>query len=150
MNNADLAKLLRRVGKLEKMVEDMGTREIPLETVGWTDYSAISTVVGWSAFVTKKIYYKCLGKLALVSFYLGGTSNATTASFTLPYAIVASVDGYHQTLSANIIDNGSNQLHPGLISVTGAVVSIYLDAALTAFTNSGNKYAIGQFWYPRA
>jgi len=51
----------------------------------WANYSAVSTIVGWSSFTTKLIYTKKIGKTVFVSFFLHGVSNATTISFTLPY-----------------------------------------------------------------
>jgi hypothetical protein len=50
------------------------------------DYSATSTVVGWTTFTQKIIKYSVIGKLLIVEYFITGTSNATTTSFTLPQA----------------------------------------------------------------
>jgi hypothetical protein len=50
------------------------------------DYSATSTVVGWTTFTQKTIRYSVIGKLLIVEYFISGTSNATTTSFTLPLA----------------------------------------------------------------
>ena len=50
------------------------------------DYSATSTVVGWTTFTQKTIRYSVIGKLLIVEYFISGTSNATTTSFTLPQA----------------------------------------------------------------
>lgn len=55
----------------------------------WVDYSATSTIVGWSAFTTKILKYKLIGgNCMLVSFEFIGTSNSTSTTFTLPVTIV--------------------------------------------------------------
>lgn len=48
------------------------------------DYSASSTIVGWSSFTTKSIKYLVQGKVTHVWFYIEGTSNTTSVSFTIP------------------------------------------------------------------
>ena len=51
----------------------------------WVDYSATSTIVGWTSFTTKKLQYKIVGaNTMIVMFQLEGTSNAATTTFTLP------------------------------------------------------------------
>src|SRR4030065_1047433 len=71
---------------------------------GWTDHSATSTIVGFSGFITKKIYYLKIGKQVFVAFYLDGTSNAATLTFTVPIASEANVNFYESM--ARGIDNG--------------------------------------------
>src|SRR3990167_5813607 len=57
--------------------------------IGWIDYTATSTVVGFADFsVEKDIRYLKIGKLLIVNFALGGTSNSTLASFTIPYTTI--------------------------------------------------------------
>jgi hypothetical protein len=56
-----------------------------LDPTDWVDYSATSTIVGWSSFTAKKIRYRVVGKLVFVTAQLTGTSNSTTTSFTLPF-----------------------------------------------------------------
>src|SRR5205814_10418940 len=63
-------------------------------TVAWMDYSATSTIVVWTSFTSKLIFYKKIGKDVFVQFELTGTSNATTSTFTLPFTMANSVDLY--------------------------------------------------------
>lgn len=110
----------------------------------WTDYSATSTIVGWSSYTTKQIYYKDIGKTRFVTFMLYGTSNSTSASFTLPSAssnTVATNNGIR------VIDNGAE----GAIGLLGllansSTVTCY-KSLLAAWTSSGDKLASGQFFY---
>ena len=120
----------------------------------WTDYSGTSTIVGWSSFNTygKAVFYKKVGSLVFVYFYLGGASNSTTASFTLPYSAYAdTIMHYWHTQSVGIMDNGTWQSNPGLIQLIDSnKAEIYRDWYGTAFTASGGKVAAGQFWYQAA
>ena len=50
----------------------------------WTDYSATSTITGFSAYNYKLIEYKKIGSLVLVHYILQGTSDNTATSFTVP------------------------------------------------------------------
>lgn len=115
-------------------------------TTALTDYSATSTVTGWSSFTTKLIAYKKIGKTVHVWFLLDGTSNATTATFTLPHS-----NQIGSTLEAvcRVVDNGTFQTNPGRISMvaSSSTVTLHLDLTGTAFTASGNKQARGQFSY---
>jgi len=120
-------------------------------TNAWTDYSATSTVVGWSDFTAKIIYTKKIGKVVFVKFILSGTSNATGISFTLPYACEA-VAGNVSVPMGYGIDNTEALTTPGRLSIVAntATVNCYKDMAGAAWTNSGNKYVGGSFWYESA
>lgn len=50
----------------------------------WTDYSATSTIVGWSSTTTKQFRYKQHGKTVYFAIVVAGTSNSGSISFTLP------------------------------------------------------------------
>src|SRR3990167_1889876 len=118
----------------------------------WTNYYASSTVVGWSSFVVTFIYYKKIGKLVFVYFYLDGTSNATTVSFTLPYNSAAAPTPANQTV-IRIMDNGVNPASPGYSNLVagGNTVTCQKDLNTTsAWTASGRKYVIGSFFYESA
>lgn len=51
------------------------------------DYFATSTIVGWAASPTGNIYIKKIGNMVFVNYYITGTSNSTSTSFTIPYTI---------------------------------------------------------------
>jgi len=110
----------------------------------WTDYSASSTVVGFSSFTIKHIYYKDIGKTRFVTFNLSGVSNSTSVSFTVPSASSNTID---IVFACRAIDN-SVEGATGLASLAAnsATVSGYR-SALAAWTNSGTKACAGQFTY---
>ncbi|RJR38676.1 MAG: hypothetical protein C4567_12405 [Deltaproteobacteria bacterium] len=114
----------------------------------WNSYGATSTVTGWSSFWYKDIYYKKVGSLVYVAFYIHGVSNSTAASFTLPFASNAPTY-IHALIRA--ADNYNWQT-AGLLSLAqgASTVNFYKDASETAWTASGNKTIAGQFFYEAA
>lgn len=129
----------------------LGTGEVipanDFYTVAWTDYSGTSTIVGWASYVTKKIYYKKIGKLVFVEFNIDGTSNSTSTTFTLPYTKSNTTTLYTYGFS---VDNGSAAI-VGLVNMTAntAIVtcSHNVTGAAASYTNSGNKTVNGQLFY---
>lgn len=108
------------------------------------DYSASSTIVGWSSFTTKEIYTRKRGKQLFVHYKIEGTSNSVNTTFTLPYT----TDARQYSASSFVVDNGTGQSGPGyvFIAASGATVTIYKDFASNAFTASGTKQVRGQFF----
>jgi len=140
-----LEQLLWRIDRLEKRIATLETIEYGS---GWIDYSSTSTIVGWSSYTIKKIYYKTIGRIVLIQFYLDGTSNATASNFTIPYISGA---GFAVGLIIRVIDNGG-QATAGLMELSNNSSTCHLFAAPNAppWTASGNKLAYGQFWYEMA
>lgn len=114
---------------------------------GWTDYSTTSTIVGFGAFTTKKIYYLKLGKQVFVSFYLDGTSDAVTLTFTLPVASGATVDYYESV--ARGIDNGVALVTPCKVQLPASSSTVTVSTTLTGtgWTAANQKLVVGQLWY---
>ena len=120
---------------------------LDIYTNAWADYSATSTIVGWTSFTTKNIYAKKIGKTVIVLFYIGGTSNATSATFTLPYAI--------ESASAPILNplikaqDNTGTVVVGIATGSSSTITTYKDLASgsTSWTNSGTKTIAGQFFY---
>lgn len=117
-----------------------------LYSVDWTDYSATSTIVGWSSFTTKTIRYRIIGKQLFCCYYLAGTSNSTASSFTLPNNCVniAEVNAYHR-----YYNNGAagTTLPVSSISSASNVVNLYTTFAAGGWTNLGTKIIIGEIFY---
>jgi len=115
----------------------------------WTDYSATSTIVGWTSFTGKQIYTKKIGKTVFVSFDILGTSNATGITFTLPYTSAAGFTSYEQAFGT---DNGTEVAASSRVALPGgsATVTVTKDQAGAAWTNSGTKRVAGQFFYQEA
>lgn len=116
-------------------------------TIGLTDYSATSTIVGWTSYTTKQIFYKKVGKTVTVYYHLAGTSNSTSTSFTVPFsASSAGVDFYAKVATGT--NNGTRMTSSPYIRIpaTQSTVTVYRydDSAWTA---SGTKMVRGQFTY---
>lgn len=114
-----------------------------------TEYSATSTIVGFASYTTKEIWYHRVGKRVFFRYYLLGVSNDTVVSFTLPYDNGTSVPDV--IFSARVQDNGTWPTTSGMSKIlTGSnLVEVFTawDDTPTAFTNSGNKAAIGSGFY---
>jgi len=118
-----------------------------LFSVPWTDYSAVSTITGWSSFSVKLIYTKKIGNLVFVSVNLEGTSDANTISFTLPYANNSGVTfGFARGFA---VDNGSTLTTGGRISFpTGSsTVTANKDYGTGTWTTSNGKSIRVAFFY---
>jgi len=117
-----------------------------LNTTAWTDYSATSTIVGWSSFTIKNIYYKKIGTLVFCSFALQGVSNSTTTTFTLPDVVNAAA--FNMTVPLYAGDN-SVQVSTAIAFLTAgsATIACYPTGAGGGWTASNTKSVRGQFFY---
>lgn len=130
-----------------------GTGDIVLTgdvyTTDWTDYSASSTVSGWSSTTVKTILYKKVGDLVFCQFAIQGTSNSTSASFTL--ADSTDMKGSGQSIQVCVygIDNGSPLTPPARLDIpaTGSTFNVYKDLSAATWTASGTKGIRGEFFY---
>ena len=123
-------------------------------SVAWTDYYASSTIVGWSSLTAGRrgIYTKRLGDTVWVWFHLEGTSNATTISFTLPYASAAvQTAGDFGGLLRQTYDNTTAIAAQGKASLdfSSSTVNVWKESHLNygTWTASGSKIITGDFWY---
>ena len=115
-----------------------------LDPTDWVDYSATSTIVGWSSTPTKIIKYRIIGKQMFVYFNLQGTSNSTTTTFTLP---VNNVFGNSVSFLALAVDNGiTTGAGNSYILDSTNIVILRKDQIGNSFTNSGTKQAFGEFF----
>ena len=117
---------------------------------GWIDYSATSTIVGFSGFTTKTIYYLKIGKQVFVTFYLDGTSDAITLTFTVPTASEANVNFYESM--ARGINNGVALATPCRVQLpaSSSTVTISTNLTGTGWTAANQKLVVGQLWYVSA
>lgn len=111
----------------------------------WIDYSATSTIVGWSSFITKEIFILIVGDILFCQFLLNGTSNSTTTSFTINYnnpsTNLASTNNY-------VVNAGTPTATPGRIAISNGsnVVTLTVNGSGGLYSATGNKQAIGQFF----
>lgn len=119
--------------------------EVAMSGGGWTEYSAISTIVGWSSFTSKSIAILSIGKVVFCHYFLSGTSNATTTSFTLPVACAVLMEA----TNCRAQDNSVFLANPALMQVGSGsnVFSFYSSLAGAGWTASGTKYISGEFFY---
>lgn len=134
------------------MTTNPGTGDIvatgDIYDVAWVDYSASSTIVGWTTFTTKKIQYKKVGKLIFCMYDIRGASNSTSTTFTLPNNKVN--DGAALNFLTRVNDNGgANTVAIGSMSGASNVVTFTpsMTGASNTWTNTGTKNIIGEFWY---
>lgn len=113
----------------------------------WIDYSNASTITGWSALTAQQIFYQKRGNIVKGFFYISGTSDAVSVSFTMPYT--ASADITYHVSACRGADNGANITNACLVQVVYGTkdVVIYSDMAGGAWTNAGTKMVAGQFEY---
>ena len=113
-----------------------------LDPTDWIDYSATSTVVGWSVLTTKKIRYRVIGKQVFVVVQLIGTSNSTTTTFTLPQQNknIAQLQYIYAT------NNGAPSSNSFLYCIANSqTITLYQNNS-TTWTASGTKQVYGQFF----
>lgn len=114
----------------------------------WSDYSASSTVVGFSSFTTKSIYQKRVGNVVHVGFDITGTSNSTSTTFTLQNANAAGVIctgilGYNSTDNSASLSTDANFL----LNPSSSTVTCYTNRGGSLWTASGTKRVNGSFTY---
>jgi hypothetical protein len=118
-----------------------------LYRIGFTDYSASTTLIGWSGTPSPFILrYKLVGRFCQVWINISGTSNSATTSLTLPYA-AKTLTSISQRQGIGTMDNSVWTY--GIIAPAsgGSTFTAYLNHGLTTWTNSGTKTIIGSFWY---
>jgi len=108
---------------------------------GWIDYSATSTIVGWSSFTTKVIRYRVIGKQVFVNFYIEGISNSTSTTFTLPNTALYGSINYLRLTNNGVISESFFRLIG-----SSSTVTFFTTVTSTTWTASGTKTIQGQFF----
>lgn len=135
----------------EKLVAGTGS------SWGWLDYTATSTIVGFSSITNKVIWYKQIGKTVHVVYAIDGVSNATNVTFTLPIAAKIYSGGLFNVgpefATGLCSNNGATDSAPGrglIDSTLPNTVVISRLAGSAGFTPSGAKAVRGTFTYEAA
>lgn len=113
----------------------------------WIDYSATTTITGFSSISSKSVQYCVIGNTCFVMFDIQGTSNANTFTFTLPIANGAtSVQTYSNIRLTSL---GTVQASPGeaVMNIGSSTVSLYRNSAEQLWATSSGKGARGMFFY---
>jgi hypothetical protein len=113
-----------------------------LDPTDWVDYSATSTVVGWTSLTTKIIRYRIIGKQVFVSVNLSGISNSTSSTFTLPFQN-KNIENFAM---AYAINNNSSIIGSFSIANNSSTCILYQNYTST-WAASGTKLLYGQFFY---
>jgi len=117
----------------------------------WADYFSSSDIVGWAASPTGNIFYKKIGSLVMVKFFITGTSDATGASFTVPFAVKNDI-----TITLSSGYNSDNSVAPGTpagitLTANSDVITLTKDLTTVAtWTAGGTKAVMGEFFYESA
>jgi len=101
-----------------------------------TDYSTISTIVGFSTIDTNFLMIQDFNSFMIINYQISGTSNATNFTFSIPHAVPT-----QQFRSAYVRNNGTFVTSPALIQGSGTTVTIF--NGTSTFTASGTKSAYG-------
>ena len=114
----------------------------------WQDYGGTSTIVGWSSYTIKKIYFRTISDIVFIQFEISGTSDDTVATFTLPHAALMSLN---LAASFRATDDDTNIDWGFLLVANGSsTVTLYKDVTqVAAGTASGGKSCVGEFWYEK-
>ena len=108
-----------------------------LASTSWVDYSATSTIVGFSAFSEKDIRYLIIGDLCTIYINIVGTSNSTFFTFTLPF----NNTGGTQWIPLKIRNGGTFPAALGYADLpsSSSTVTLYATVAAGNWTASGAK-----------
>lgn len=115
----------------------------------FVDYSASSTIIGWTSFTTKVVKYFKFARWVVVIFDIAGTSNSTSTSFTVAPAQQGTPATVEGTLGL-ALDNGGAGANTGRISMISNVISMFTNNAGGGWTASGTKEVRGQFMFESA
>ncbi len=131
--------------KLNLTTLDLSSTTLTLPPL--TNYAGLTTSSGWVTVNYNYIQYKKIGSTVFVNFYLQGTSNANSASFTLPYAC-GNTEGVRLVLGRQQ-DNGAESTTPGILvlAYSSTTVSCYKDGTGASWSTAGQKIIGGQFFY---
>ena len=124
-------------------LNDVITNVNLLDPTDWVDYSASSTIVGWSSFTSKIIRYRIIGKQMFVQFSLSGTSNSTSVTFTLPDNCVNITGALTHFATNNGVAVG---VCHGTPSGNSNLITLYASTITASWTSSGTKSTRGQFF----
>ena len=115
-----------------------------VDKTNWVDISNTSTIVGFSIIVDRRILYKIVDNIMFINFYIGGTSNAPTFTFTLPNNAIDTIF----TSSGIGFNNGITLTTPSRIQVIAGsnVITLLRDISGATWTNANAKGVGGEFF----
>lgn len=137
INNGEAMTSVR--SKLNNVITEINL----LDPTDWVDYTNSATIVGWSATgFTKSLKYRVVGKQVFILYYLAGTSNSTSTTFTLPFVPIN--DQLLMSYGANAGSYAPNSFI--LFSSGNSTVTCYQNNSAT-WGSTNVKQVIGQLFY---
>lgn len=124
----------------------LNAKQDSLGVVGFTDYSATSTIVGWSSFTNKVVQYLEVGNIAFYEVFISGTSNSATTTFTIAHTALNSTTEINAGLFSGII--GILRLALSAGSSTCFVDRYNTVTSTTTMSASGTKSIYFKFFLP--
>jgi hypothetical protein len=117
---------------------------LKIDKTSWIDISTTSTIVGWSSFTSRFIFYKIIDGYCFIDFQLEGNSNSTTTTFTLPFSSQSGFTEFRP--SGYNVNNGSVRENAGRIGIPNNTNLVVLWSSLngTNYNASGIKASYGQ------
>jgi len=110
----------------------------------WTDYSATSTISGWSSFTTKILRYHVMGKTVIYFWYISGTSNSVSKSYTIAQIGVSFGGGQNEAAGFSV-NNGTTSASVGYLNLpaNSSTANVYATGAGSNWTGSGTATSTG-------
>jgi hypothetical protein len=121
-----------------------------INAAAMTDISGTVTVNGFSATSFSVVRQLVIGKIVFIRLFINGTSNATTFTITNMPNALQNTSGANINEVCYILDNGTAAFGFLTMAAGGTTITFYRDAAQDAWTNSGTKVAVADFWYESA
>jgi hypothetical protein len=107
-------------------------------------FSYTAPVSGWSN-PSRETWYVLKDGMVLLNYFVGGLSNASTATLTLPIPVAP---GYTARSScAMVIDNGVTGQDGGA-NASGTTLTFYRNSLWNGWSPGGQKVVQGQITYP--
>lgn len=149
--NIATAKLASDAGIITAMLADSAVTPAKIfagngSTWPWQTGTPLAT--GFASKTSDTLRYCVIGKVVVCTINIQGTSNATTLTFTLPFAAKDGTD----SVMVRAANSGAFLTTPGLITFVSSstTASCFKDLSGAAFANTLVKGAVGVFTYETA
>ena len=122
---------------------------LPSSSATWQNWGASLTPIGFSSVSVQQSYYQDDGQKVTIWVVIGGTSNATGFTFSLPIALNAAYGATGLVLPCQIQNNGTDALGRIEISGSATLVTVRSTIGTANFTASGGKVCRISFSYQK-
>lgn len=120
----------------------------PIYETRWLNQTvSTASIVGWSSFTTNYFRYKISYKRIDMQVYLTGTSNSTTTTYVAPVIPGASSPVSNVAFVLALDNGGAYASGRSVLQPASTTCTMAKDLNGTAFTASGSKQCIYNYWY---